>query len=74
MRDAREVERQRLLDELRDRLAKVRGPMTDAAFEDLISAVERTAERFAEIDAGYLRAGARQPHPGGGESPEPTDC
>ena len=46
MRDARDVQRQRLRDELRARLARVRGPMTDAAFEDLINAVEHTAKRF----------------------------
>ena len=54
MQDAREVQRQRLRDELRARLARVRGPMTDAAFEDLVSAVEHTAARFAEIDAHLL--------------------
>jgi hypothetical protein len=57
MPDVREVQCQRLADELRARLARVRGPMTDAAFEDLVSAVERTAERFALIDAGILRTG-----------------
>jgi hypothetical protein len=57
MPNVREVQCQRLADELRARLARVRGPMTDAAFEDLVSAVERTAERFALIDAGILRTG-----------------
>ena len=33
------------------RLQRVRGQMTDAEFDDLVSAIERTAARFAEIDA-----------------------
>ena len=74
MRDARDVQRQRLRDELRARLATVRGPMTDAAFEDLINAVEHTARRFAEIDAGYLRDDASEARARGGVSPpQPTD-
>ena len=34
-----------------DRLAKVRGQMTDAEFAQLISDMGRTAKRFVEIDA-----------------------
>ena len=48
MRDER---RQQLRAELLARLQRVRGDMTDAQFEDLVSSVERTAARFAEIDA-----------------------
>jgi hypothetical protein len=55
MQDARDVERQRLREALRARLARVRGPMTDEVFDDLVKAVEETAERFAEIDRSFLR-------------------
>ena len=48
MRDER---RQQLRAELVARLQRVRGGMTDAEFDDLVSAVELTAARFAEIDA-----------------------
>ena len=34
------------------RLQRVRGTMSDAEFDELVSAVERTAARFAEIDSG----------------------
>jgi hypothetical protein len=54
MLDSREVQRQRLREELQARLARVRGPMTDAVFEDLINAVEETSERMAEIDRDFL--------------------
>lgn len=37
------------------RLERVRGRLTDAEFEELLTAVERTAARFAEIDAGPYR-------------------
>lgn len=35
------------------RLQRVRGEMTDAEFDALVDDVERTADRFAEIDAGW---------------------
>jgi hypothetical protein len=54
MRDPRDTRRQQLRAELIARLERVRGRMTDAEFEKLIAAVERTAARFAEIDAGPL--------------------
>lgn len=54
MQEARDEERQRLREALRARLARVRGPMTDEAFEDLVKAVEETAKRFAEIDRSFL--------------------
>jgi hypothetical protein len=52
MRDARDPRRQQLRTELIARLERVRGRMTDAEFDALIASVERTAARFAEIDAG----------------------
>ena len=48
----REERRRELRAELVARLERVRGQMTDAEFESLVSDVERTAQRFAEIDAG----------------------
>src|SRR5689334_18167897 len=36
--------------EIEARLRRVRGAMTDVEFERLVSAVMRTAERFADID------------------------
>ena len=33
------------------RLTRVRGQMTDTEFERLVASAERTAARFAEIDA-----------------------
>jgi hypothetical protein len=54
MIDAREAQRQQLRAELKARLDRVRGRMTDDEFGELIAAVERTAERFAEIDAGLI--------------------
>ena len=51
----RDEQRQQLRAELIARLARVRGQMTDAEFDELVSAVERTAARFAEIDAGPHR-------------------
>ena len=53
MRDER---RQELRAELIARLERVRGQMTDADFDELVTSVERTAARFAEIDAGPYRA------------------
>jgi len=50
----RDERRQQLRAELTARLERVRGRLTDAEFEELLSAVERTAARFAEIDAGPL--------------------
>lgn len=38
--------------EIKVRLRRVRGAMTDEEFEGLVSGVMRTAERFADIDAG----------------------
>ena len=52
MRDER---RQQLRAELTARLERVRGHLTDAEFDELVTAVERTAARFAEIDAGPYR-------------------
>ena len=49
MRDER---RQQLRAELIARLERVRGQLTDTEFDDLVTSVERTAARFAEIDAG----------------------
>ena len=43
--------RRQIRDTMVARLERVRGQMTDAEFEELITAVERTAARFAEIDA-----------------------
>ena len=48
MRDERRRERRA---ELVARLTRVRGQMTDTEFEKLVASVERTAARFAEIDA-----------------------
>ena len=56
MRDARDPRRQKLRAELIARLERVRGGMTDAEFDALIASVERTAARFAEIDAGPFMA------------------
>ena len=61
MPETREGQRQRLEDELRTRLARVRGNLTDAAFEELVRDVERSAARFAEIDAGPFRPAPSQP-------------
>jgi hypothetical protein len=46
-----EERRQRLRAELVKRLGRVRGQMSDAQFAELVSSVERTAVRLAEIDA-----------------------
>jgi hypothetical protein len=54
MIDAREAQRQQLRAELKARLDRVRGRMTDEEFGELLDAVERTAARFAEIDAGLI--------------------
>lgn len=51
----RDERRQQLRAELIARLERVRGRLTDAEFEELLTAVERTAARFAEIDAGPYR-------------------
>ena len=51
MRRMRDEQRQQLRAELIARLARVRGQMTDAEFDELVSAVERTAARLEEIDA-----------------------
>jgi hypothetical protein len=52
----RDERREKLREELTARLERVRGQMTDAEFDELVSSVERTAARFAEIDAGPFRA------------------
>lgn len=57
----REERRQQLRAELMARLERVRGQMTDAEFADLVSSVERTAARFAEIDAGRFAQPRREP-------------
>jgi hypothetical protein len=59
MIDAREAQRQQLRAELKARLDRVRGGMTDDEFGGLIAAVERTAQRFAEIDAGLTLPSSR---------------
>jgi hypothetical protein len=59
MTDAREAQRQQLRAELQARLDRVRGRMTDDEFGQLIDAVEATAKRFAEIDAGLPPALSR---------------
>ena len=46
--------RKQLRAELIARLERVRGGLTDAEFDDLVTSVERTAARFAEIDAGPI--------------------
>ena len=53
----REEHRRELRAELVARLSRVRGQMTDAEFDALVSDVERTAARFAEIDARPYRPG-----------------
>ena len=45
--------RKELRADLVARLKRVRGEMTDAEFDELVDDVERTADRFAEIDAGW---------------------
>lgn len=50
----REERRQELRRELVARLERVRGQMTEAEFMELVDSVERTAARFAEIDAGPI--------------------
>ncbi len=52
MIDAREPRREQLRTELTARLERLRGRMTDAAFGELMAAVDRTAESLAELDAG----------------------
>ena len=69
MREPRNDRRRELRAELVDRLGRVRGQMTDAEFEDLVADVERTAARFAEIDARPHRLWADAPPPTHG----PTD-
>jgi hypothetical protein len=49
MRDER---RRQFRAELIARLERVRGTMTDAEFGKLLTSIEQTAVRFAEIDAG----------------------
>ena len=51
MREERRQQRRR---ELVARLERVRGQMTEAEFLELVDSVERTAARFAEIDAGPI--------------------
>ena len=63
MREPRDDRRRQLRAELVDRLARVRGRLTDAEFEELVSSVERTAARFAEIDAGPYAQRFRSPNP-----------
>ena len=50
-----ETRRQRFRAELTARLQRVRGQLTDEEFEELVNSMERTAARFAEIDAGPHR-------------------
>ena len=63
MRERRDDRRRELRAELVDRLSRVRGQMTDAEFEGLVADVERTAERFAEIDARPYRVWPDAPPP-----------
>ena len=62
----REERRQQLREEMIARLHRVRGEMTDGEFAALVSSVERTAARFAEIDAAPHKL---QPAPPPGLSP-----
>ena len=57
MLEDREKRRHKLRDELRTRLERVRGAMTNADFESLVRDVERVAARFDEIDASPSRVG-----------------
>ena len=57
MSDAWAERRNTLRAQIAARLRRVRGAMTDADFARLVDDVVRSAERFAEIDAG---PGARQ--------------
>jgi hypothetical protein len=52
MTDAADDRRRARRVEIEARLRRVRGAMTDAEFERLVSAVVRTAERFDDINAG----------------------
>ena len=53
-----EARRAELKATIESRLAKVRGALTDAQFDQLIADVVRTAERFAEIEK---KPGAKTP-------------
>jgi hypothetical protein len=57
MSDAWAERRNTLRAQIAARLQRVRGAMSDADFAHLVDDVVRTAERFAEIDAG---TGARR--------------
>jgi hypothetical protein len=58
MRDER---RQDARTELVARLQRVRGELTDAEFDELVRDVERTAQRFSEIDRAWPRAKLESP-------------
>ena len=51
--------------ELITRLDRVRGTMSDAEFGKLVTSMERTAVRFAEIDAGRRYPATNPPVEGG---------
>ena len=57
----REERRHDLRTELVARLQRVRGEMTDAEFDALVRDVERTAERFSEIDRAWPGANRESP-------------
>lgn len=68
MRDRREERRQQLRSELIARLERVRGELSDAEFEELVTSVEQTAARFAEIESRRY-----PPSPKPTEPVDPTD-
>jgi hypothetical protein len=61
MPESREERRQQLRAELITRLERVRGDMSDAEFDNLVTSLELTAARFAEIDARPVRRPTDEP-------------
>jgi hypothetical protein len=61
MPESREERRQQLRAELITRLERVRGDMSDAEFDNLVTSLEQTAARFAEIDARPVRRPTDEP-------------
>jgi hypothetical protein len=56
LHDGKNERYQQLLAAIAARLDRVRGGLTDTEFAQLVADVARTAERFAQIDAGHFRA------------------
>jgi hypothetical protein len=56
----RDARRRELAAELTERLARLRGQMTDSEFDQLVADMVQTTERFAEIDARPLTTDPRQ--------------